>query len=462
MFDGARLITALLVLVVLVLLFEAFDLTTTRSTSLDGSELRRQVAALHARLDALSNDRGPTTTVVPATGVTAAAARTSRLPTSSQRSGRHEAGIASDLGHTGRRLHFVFSADCRYPPKVHWQSVPLLYSFFQTQPYPAVITEVLSCHNTTWTPHWHLHFTPHEQARVRFHVAPSRNPHPTTGDEYAPYNKPSGLRDWVERTGGPHDNDVVVMVDWDMVLMRAFPADVLAGIGDRRAHAAHCGIGTAWASNASAQNICPDWCPKKTAAEVAAVGGAGAPHAWTARDFAEVLPLWQDYTERIRANPAARDAGGWMAEMYGYLLGAMQLGIQHTIHPDWMLSSSHPYEWNDAIVPPLTLHYCQQYHVGEWHFYKYDISAHDALSCDFPLLEEPPAEVGDKTDVAHANTKDIWIAHSLVMQINSGFTWYKRRACGVNWSSGKRFRARPDDIGEMAGAPGGTWMLRGP
>jgi hypothetical protein len=476
-FQSSVAIPVLLFLVTIVLMFEAFELSTrtTSMASIDASDLHRKVEALQTQLSsfAAANPNavggaaagggvhgGGVPGAAPQAALSAPLSRA--LPTSAKRSGRHEAGIAADLGYSGRRLHFVFSGDCRYPPKVHWQSVALLYSFFATQPYPAVITEVLSCHDMAWKPHWHDYFTPQEQARVRFHVAPARNPHPKTGDEYAPYNKPSGLRHWVTQTGGPFDNDLVVMVDWDNILVRQFSPELLTAVQDRKPQAALYGIGTTWATNDIAKSICPDWCPKKSSAEVEAVGAAGSPHVWTARDFRDVLPLWQDYTERIRADARAREAGGWMAEMYGYLLGALQLGFAHKINAEWMLSSSHPYEWNNEMQPPLVLHYCQQYHVGDWHFYKYDLSAHDALACDFPLLEEPPENVGVGTEFPQANTKDLWIAHSLVMHINRAFTWYKQRACGHSWRSNGRWKPKPDSIGEMAGAPGGTWMRRGP
>jgi hypothetical protein len=63
------------------------------------------------------------------------------------------------------------------------------------------------------------------------------------------------------------------------------------------------------------------------------------------------------------------------AYRYGYLIGALELGFHHTTDRTWMLSSSHEAEWRDDLVPPLVLHYCQTYYIGEWHFYKYDISA---------------------------------------------------------------------------------------
>jgi len=46
-----------------------------------------------------------------------------------------------------------------------------------------------------------------------------------------------------------------------------------------------------------------------------------------------------------------------------------------------MLSSSHEAEWGDDLVPPLVLHYCQTYFIGEWHYYKYDISACTSSVC---------------------------------------------------------------------------------
>ena len=167
--------------------------------------------------------------------------------------------------------------------------------------------------------------------------------------------------------------------------------------------------------------------------------------------------------------------------MYGYLIGALKLGFRHKTHPEWMLSSryvcamtaaivaqrcshlrfcSHPAEWVDDLTPPLVLHYCQQYHLGrEWHFYKYDISAHDALSCEFPKLAAPPRTISGGME--GVPTGDVWLAHTVVMYVNTALNWFKQRRCGGdNWpgASKPRYAPHPDHLGgEYAEAPGGTW-----
>jgi hypothetical protein len=365
---------------------------------------------------------------------------------------RHFAAPAQTLAPYGKRFHFVFSSDCRWPPKAHWQSVALLKSFFDSQMASAVITEVISCHDTAWQPYWFDHLTPAELARTRYWVAPTRNPHPITKDEYAPQNKPFGLRNWNDFVGGPHDDDIVVLTDWDNIYVRPFPLEALTEVRDGFPQGALYGLGMGWATNEIANTVCPDWCPNKTDDERNAVGAIGPPHAWTAHDFRQMLPLWQNYTEWIRSDQTSREVGGWTSDMYAYMITALRLGYRHTIHASWMLSSSHPYEWDHqrSFTPPVVLHYCQTYRVGEWHFYKYDISFYDALACDFPLLAEPPRLVGNASDIAEVNTADIWIAHSLVMYVNNAFVWYKRRACRPDWPAKltARWQPKSDTVGE--------------
>jgi hypothetical protein len=462
-----RLVPFLAVVVVCMLAFELFELTTrdTSIASVDVTDLHRAITELHAHLDAQQLHNKNNAQENESHQNQQQQQQKQQKPQIHQRFGRQAPASAQDLAPSGKRFHFIISSDCRYPPKNHWQSVVLLYSFFATQVHTSVFTEVLSCHSATWTPPWHEYFTPAEQARVRFHVAPAHNPHPVTGDEYAPYNKPNGLLHWVAQTGGPYEYDIVILTDWDNIMLRPFPPELLTEISDGHAQSALYGIGTSWATNAIAKSVCPDWCPKKSTADIDAVGGAGAPLAWSARDFRNLLPLWLNYTEVIRSSPPAREVAGWMAEMYGYCLGALKLGIRHQLHGHWMLSSSHPFEWNENLEPPVVLHYCQTYHIGEdWHFYKYDISAHDALSCDFPLLEEPPRDIGTGTAAQRVVGPDVWIANSLIMYINRAFMWYKERACKENWPGryAPRWRPQPDNVGEMANAPGGTWMRRGP
>jgi hypothetical protein len=466
------LVPFLAIVVICMLFFELFELSTRDSSivSVDASQLHRAIADLHAHLDAEQNgnhNHHKNDNIKQQQQQQQQHQQQQQQQKSSQqhsRTGRQAPASPEDLAPTGKRFHFITSSDCRYPPKNHWQSVVLLYSFFATQMHTAVFTEIISCHSATWTPEWHEHLTPEEQARVRFHIAPAHNPHPVTGDEYAPYNKPAGLQDWLRRTGGPYDYDIIILTDWDNIILRPFPVELLTEIVDGRPQAALYGIGTSWGRNNIAKNVCPEWCPQKTDAEIEEVGAPGPPHVWSANDFRQIFPTWLNYTEAIRASPPAREVGGWMSDMYGYCVTALKFGWKHKIHAHWMVSSSHPFEWNENLRPPVILHYCQTYRVGDWHFYKYDISAHDALSCDFPLLAEPPRDIGADFTNQKIASPDVWMAHSLVMYINSAFIWYKERACKDNWPGrhAPRWRPQPDHIGEMANAPGGTWMRRGP
>merc|ERR1712146_750280 len=99
--------------------------------------------------------------------------------------------------------------------------------------------------------------------------------------------------------------------------------------------------------------------------------------------------------------------------------------------------------------------------IDAWHFYKYDISAYDALGCDFPLLEPPPRHLHNESVVI---TADVWLAHTVVMYTNRAFVWYKERACpNFNPNARPRWLPKPDSKGgEYVGAPGNTWIPRGP
>lgn len=173
-------------IVSVVIVFEAMQLSQTTSHSTVDSHLQSALHSLHVKIEQMTNSSSALERELQSLreqllfikGGGSAAALRSALASSSSAAGAAAphaaaAGVAlSSLSTSSslsnqRRFHFVFSADCRYPPRVHWQSVVLLYSFFNTQSEDSVVTEVLSCHKLDWKPHWHDYWTPEEKLRVK-------------------------------------------------------------------------------------------------------------------------------------------------------------------------------------------------------------------------------------------------------------------------------------------------------
>lgn len=140
------------------------------------------------------------------------------------------------------------------------------------------------------------------------------SPHPRTGDVFACYNKPLALQDWLENT--PSQDETILLIDPDFIFLKPISLTVLPGdpIAERIAY-----MDTASHSDVIRRNC--DY-PDK-------VQSLGVPILIHRYDLERLVPSWVEKTEAIRNNPADREQAGWLAEMWGYVIAAADLGIEH-------------------------------------------------------------------------------------------------------------------------------------
>jgi peptidyl serine alpha-galactosyltransferase len=101
-----------------------------------------------------------------------------------------------------------------------------------------------------------------------------------------------------------------------------------------------------------------------------------------------------------------------LAEMFGYSLAAAHLNLPHRVAEGFMVSEpvSGAEGWKviDEMDPkerickdfpyndlPHVVHYCQRYLLGKWFILKYRLRG-DFISCESPLLMEPPPSIVEK------------------------------------------------------------------
>jgi hypothetical protein len=279
-------------------------------------------------------------------------------------------------------IHTVFLTDCT--AYSDWQTLVMVFGW-RASGQPGPLTRVMCC-------------TPEERAAYRndmlglvpTHVAPSFASDPRSGDEYAAYNKPGGIIDWLKHA--EPDHEWVLVLDSDMILRRPFAVPEF-------------NLSRGWASgarydyligvdNALAERHIPE-VPKRADAlagpqgrRADRIGGFYLIHR---DDLRKVAPLWLKYAEDVRADPEVRRGSGrgrpggpgrghlgrgggprgvnsmrlrlppllplphapaaprapqawhlsgdfyskkkgdkpWISEMYGYVFGAAKLGIRH-------------------------------------------------------------------------------------------------------------------------------------
>lgn len=70
-------------------------------------------------------------------------------------------------------------------------------------------------------------------------------------------------------------------------------------------------------------------------------------------DLRKVAPIWHDTTLKIKTDPEADKAWGWVLEMYGYTIAAKIAGLQHDLRPK--LQAQPP--WDKSVGEFYILHF---------------------------------------------------------------------------------------------------------
>lgn len=100
---------------------------------------------------------------------------------------------------------------------------------------------------------------------------------------------------------------------------------------------------------------------------------------------------------------------------------------------------------------PHVIHFCQKYSIGDFFLSKYKLPV-EFLSCDHPLLEEPPLDIGATANYSHYGNGDIvpwdenesrmiqkyrhtFMVCSIMQALNKAATFYKDHHCpdGANY-----------------------------
>lgn len=352
-------------------------------------------------------------------------------------------------------IHFVFSTTCE--PYQDWQSQVLAHSFAAVK-QRGRLTRILSgCSDADIaaalararvTPFMELHVTKDFSDRPR--------PDMKLKDDYAPYNKPFGLRDWLATANPRVTASVVVIIDPDFMFLKPFvvnadaritrasgvdsenydaDAEVIEGLRQYKRFRVYEGTrsvanvsdrvtnGTAvaqrWSSYLGAAGfddkdstnfqICPE-CKKTTKEDGREYFAVGPPYALTRHDLSRMVDDYCNMT--VAKRELHRDS--WMAEMMGYVVAASRHDIKHTIFDNLALAGKDDEYWGfvdrlagnpcDASDTPMVtaevapmLHGCHTY-TGkddsgrEWMYYK-QYMPNDLFACDAWLLAVPPPSV---------------------------------------------------------------------
>lgn len=380
-------------------------------------------------------------------------------------------------------IHIVFSTGCSQSQ--NWQSYVFFYHAMRTK-QPGKITRIASgCTKVQervlairhkeevfdkMSKNFHIHFTP-DFSRVG------------EGKPYHYFNKPFGLRHWMEHELGfpsnheEHTGNIIAVLDPDMILLKpllnnftTLPLDawnspkpksksdfqVRRGhpIAQQYTYMSHWKVGL----GRNIESILGKESPVYNMSQYDANYHypAGPPYILEAGDLYDIVVSWSLVAPAVHQNYPYL-----LAEMYGYSIAAAHHRLKHQLATGLMASNARIKEegWrflNDvspAVVcngkhdierMPHILHYCQEYSVGDYHFTKYYIP-NNFLSCESPLLLEPPRDAAVKFNTSRDYLgkprapgggrqliRYAFMACALLSYLNQASTFYKQNHCGLN------------------------------
>ena len=173
----------------------------------------------------------------------------------------------------------------------------------------------------------------------------------------------------------------------------------------------------------------------------------------------EIVNTWCDLVPRVH-----HVYEHLLGEMYGWSLAAAHLRLPHTLTESFMISAtgisgegwplidqlkddevcefSTLREKGDKL--PYVIHYCQSYWLGKWFIGKYRLDK-EFLSCEKPLLLEPPKDIGlkynffikpggkpygEKINIGSTVAKrEQFMICQIIARMNDAAMWYKDQTC---------------------------------
>jgi len=387
--------------------------------------------------------------------------------------------LAPLLDKDGMLYHLVFSTDCS--AYQHWQSYLLFYSAFRIQQTGYVTRIVSGCDDEEAEREtvWHnKHIKSIFSDRFRIHMTPHFSSVSKNGQkvgDYEYFNKPFGLRHWMEHDdlidiNRQEQDTFVILIDPDMILMRPitydFSDDTETIVGKRASvdrkfkvskgqpFAQTYGFGAHWMEKLDLEKIAgPDTPMKSLTKSVASVKyPVGPPYLALVRDMYDIAVKWTEFAPKVH-----EQYPHLLAEMFAYCAASAHLQLPHQIIDSLMISNtdSTGEGWDlidkipdekicfvaenptsFALYPvPNVVHYCQVYSFGGVNFSKRRM-AEDFFSCHSQLLEKPNVtttkdqKMMGETSLTVLKREGFMIC-SIVGTLNEAGTFFKDHHCDI-------------------------------
>ena len=339
------------------------------------------------------------------------------------------------------QYHVIFSTGCS--PKQNFQSYIFFYHAMKSK-QPGKITRIAACKNEKEgkaLQAYHVEFIEPMSPNFLLHITPDYSEIKGPGTSFHYFNKPFSCHHWMEHALGygpwpkqlgdnPNDNSIIILCDPDQIIMRPFTNNhvdtnpnfwikrtthpIIDYVDHGKPMGQFYGFGDQWKTKTNItryvpKDELPSYVQTMSKEEKNQNYAVGPPYITTAFDFYTIVTRWKDFVPLVHD-----DYPELLAEMFAYCLAAAHSRLPHQVASGFMISDVTAFElegWTllnedsarsmctPGAIPenhlPYILHYCQRYALGKWVMGKHRIPG-DFLSCDTPLLAEPPADIGEK------------------------------------------------------------------
>jgi hypothetical protein len=172
------------------------------------------------------------------------------------------------------------------------------------------------------------------------------SPHPVTCDPYPPYTRPNSIRAWLR--GTPLVDEALLLLDPDCVFITPVRVAVSRGLP--------CAQPVSYLDPAHNRELVRRHCRRPSQ-----VQGVGIPILIYRDDLAQLVVRWIHKTESIRDDRRSQELAGWIAEMWGYVFAAAELGLRHAVR------ALARFQTEDRADRPI-IHYCYSSsdEAGQW------------------------------------------------------------------------------------------------
>eukprot|EP01038_Epipyxis_sp_PR26KG_P011460 gene11460-15352_t len=328
-------------------------------------------------------------------------------------------------------IHCIFSTDCSFFQD--WQTLMVFHSA-KSVGQQGTITRIASgCTDDKQKeltelyqklfPEYHVHFTPNYKKDKK------------SGKSYDFYNKPYGMKHFLDNANPPvKDGVVLALLDPDFIFLRPLTVKIARQINNiylpnliptdnnvpikvqkGQPSAQLYALGAPWATkpnrNFNRTNVCglDSPCMKVTIPFGEEHYSVGPPYLVEKSDMKRLTDAWVDFVPRVYEKYPEL-----LAEMYAYSMAAAHAELPHFTMTHYMVSNTfvdeEGWKWIDALGdnvcdPPINgiyyenrpmptfLHHCQFFRAGELGFQKRRLKK-EIFSCDSPMMMEPPLDLG--------------------------------------------------------------------